>query len=143
MWSRRSSTHLLLATWSKLSGRTLKKGSPPSSRHSSLLASLRKFQTIPVSTYFLFDIFAWSFSIIEMWFIFSAGPWTIFAPTNAAFSNLPILELTNLVKDKARLRRFVFNHLINRSVYSAGLKSHQVLQMANGNNVNIFARRGE
>ena len=73
----------------------------------------------------------------------SAGPWTIFAPTNQAFSNLPIIELTNLVKDKNKLRTFVFNHLINRSVYSAGLKSHQVLEMANGSNVNVFARRGK
>ena len=122
--------------------------SDPEKRFTTLIKAL-KFTGIikEISDYSSEYIFSFrhfrSFSFIEMWFIFSAGPWTIFAPTNAAFSNLPILELTNLVKDKARLRRFVFNHLINRSVYSAGLKSHQVLQMANGNNVNIFARRGE
>ena len=73
----------------------------------------------------------------------TAGPWTIFAPTNQAFSNLPILELTKLVKDKSRLSSFLLNHMVNRSVYSAGLKSHQIISMANGKSVNIFARRGK
>ena len=72
----------------------------------------------------------------------AAGPWTIFAPTNAAFSNLPILELSELVDDKARLTRFLLNHLVNRSMYSAGMRSHQVIEMANGSHVNLFARRG-
>ena len=76
-------------------------------------------------------------------FSFSAGPWTIFAPTNAAFMNLPMDELENLIKDPKKLNKLMLNHLINRSIYSAGLKAHQLVDMANGNSLNLFSRRGE
>eukprot|EP00094_Tigriopus_californicus_P003735 TCALIF_03595-PA protein Name:"Similar to Tgfbi Transforming growth factor-beta-induced protein ig-h3 (Mus musculus)" AED:0.52 eAED:0.52 QI:7/0.6/0.33/0.66/0.8/0.66/6/0/1902 len=72
---------------------------------------------------------------------FSTGPWTIFAPTNEAFMNLPMSELEALIQDPKKLNRLVLNHLINRSVFSAGLKPHQVIDMANGNKLNLFSRR--
>ena len=75
--------------------------------------------------------------------IFTAGPWTIFAPTNKAFRNIPMQELEDLVEDKAKLSRLLLNHLVNRSLYSAGLRSHQKIEMANGRHVNVFARKSK
>ena len=72
----------------------------------------------------------------------SAGPWTIFAPTNKAFRNLPMRELEDLVNNESRLSKLLLTHLVNRSLYSAGLRSHQKVEMANGRHVNIFARKG-
>ena len=75
--------------------------------------------------------------------IFTAGPWTVFAPTNKAFRNIPMQELEDLVEDKAKLSRLLLNHLVNRSLYSAGLRSHQKIEMANGRHVNVFARKSK
>ena len=75
--------------------------------------------------------------------IILAGPWTIFAPTNKAFRNLPMRELEDLVEDKSRLSRLLLSHLVNRSMYSAGLRSHQKIEMANGRHVNVFARKSK
>ena len=52
-------------------------------------------------------------------------------------------ELEDLVNDDARLSRLLLTHLVNRSLYSAGLKSHQKVEMANGRHVNVFARKGK
>merc|ERR1719189_1655754 len=71
---------------------------------------------------------------------YNTGPWTVFAPTNAAFMNLPMKELEELITDPKKLSRLVLNHLINRTIFSAGMKAHQRLTMANGNRVNLFAR---
>ena len=51
-------------------------------------------------------------------------------------------ELEDLVNDEARLSKLLLTHLVNRSLYSAGLRSHQKVEMANGRHVNIFARKG-
>ena len=52
-------------------------------------------------------------------------------------------ELEDLVEDKARLSRLLLSHLVNRSLYSAGLRSHQKIEMANGRHVNVFARKSK
>ena len=44
----------------------------------------------------------------------SAGPWTVFAPTNSAFMNLPMQELEELITNPKKLSKLVLNHLINR-----------------------------
>ena len=44
----------------------------------------------------------------------SAGPWTVFAPTNSAFMNLPMKELEELITNPKKLSKLVLNHLINR-----------------------------
>ena len=72
-----------------------------------------------------------------------AGPWTVFAPTNTAFMNLPMKELEELITDPRKLSKLVLNHIINRTIFSAGLHSHQTIAMANGNKLNLFAREGK
>lgn len=49
--------------------------------------------------------------------LLSAGPWTVFAPTNSAFMNLPMKELEELITNPKKLSKLVLNHLINRLVY--------------------------
>ncbi|MDZ4748700.1 MAG: fasciclin domain-containing protein [Saprospiraceae bacterium] len=47
-----------------------------------------------------------------------AGPFTIFAPTNAAFDKLPAGTITNLVKpeNKAQLTKILIYHVVNRNL---------------------------
>ena len=45
---------------------------------------------------------------------FLAGPWTVFAPTNTAFMNLPMKELEELITNPKKLSKLVLNHIINR-----------------------------
>ena len=76
--------------------------------------------------------------------IFSlAGPWTIFAPTNDAFMNLPMTYLENMIQNPDKLSRLILNHMVNKTLYKAGLKSHQAVEMANGNVLNVYARPGK
>ena len=73
----------------------------------------------------------------------AAGPWTVFAPTNTAFMNLPMKELEELITNPRKLSKLVLNHIINRTIFSAGLRAHQSITMANGSKLNLFAREGE
>ncbi len=67
----------------------------------------------------------------------------MFAPINDAFMNLPMSELENLISNPDELRELLLNHVVGKSLYSAGLRSHQVLKMASGHRLNLFRRRGE
>jgi len=71
---------------------------------------------------------------------YETGPWTVFAPTNEAFMNLPMVELEKLIKDPKRLSKLVLNHIINKTIYSPGMNSHELLRMANGKMLNLFSR---
>ena len=53
------------------------------------------------------------FSILESLFNL-AGPWTVFAPTNEAFMNMPMVELEKLIQDPGRLSQLVLSHIINK-----------------------------
>ena len=91
-------------------------------------------------------------------FVYIAGPWTVFAPTNTAFMNLPMKELEELITNPKKLSKLVMNHIINRqilgasfhlntsnirrTIFSAGLRAHQLVAMANGNKLNLFSGDG-
>ena len=55
----------------------------------------------------------WSYYDLLL-FVFIAGPWTVFAPTNTAFMNLPMKELEELITNPKKLSKLVLNHIINR-----------------------------
>ncbi|MEM0129531.1 MAG: fasciclin domain-containing protein [Thermoplasmata archaeon] len=55
------------------------------------------------------------------------GPFTVFAPTDAAFAKLPPGTVEALLKDPARLRSVLTYHVVPKKVRSA-----DVLQMASG-----------
>ena len=73
----------------------------------------------------------------------SSGPYTVFAPTNAAFDKLPKGTVEDLLKpaNSARLQA-VLRHHVTTSVYElADLTDGQTLGMADGTSATI-AKRG-
>jgi len=49
------------------------------------------------------------------------GPFTVFAPTNAAFAKIPADELRRILADKDLLTSILLYHVLPGTVYSAGL----------------------
>jgi len=60
----------------------------------------------------------------------SGGPYTVFAPTDAAFEKLPKAEVDALLKDKAKLRNVLLFHVLPGT-----LPSSTVLRMSDGDKV--------
>ena len=70
------------------------------------------------------------------------GPFTVFAPTDKAFSKLPEGTLESLLKDKEALKKVLLYHVVSGKVMSSDvvkLKSATTLQ---GNDVNIKTAGG-
>lgn len=60
----------------------------------------------------------------------SAGPYTVFAPTDAAFAKLPKGEVEALLKDKAKLKNVLLFHVLPGT-----LPSSSVMKMHDGDKV--------
>ncbi len=74
----------------------------------------------------------------------NAGPFTVFAPTNAAFDKLPKGTVEDLLKpeNKEKLAD-ILQHHVAVAVYEAdALKDGQVLGMVDGNNATIHRKDG-
>jgi transforming growth factor-beta-induced protein len=67
----------------------------------------------------------------------SPGPFTVFAPTNAAFDQLPKGTLDALLKDPTALKNVLLYHVIAGKVYSAEARNLTSATMANGATVKI------
>ena len=69
----------------------------------------------------------------------SAGPFTVFAPTNAAFSALPAGTVDNLLKPemKGDLAKILTYHVIAGSFKSTDLKDGQKLKTVQGEDLTI------
>ncbi|WP_309739131.1 MULTISPECIES: fasciclin domain-containing protein [unclassified Chamaesiphon] len=63
------------------------------------------------------------------------GPYTVFAPTNAAFAKLPKATLANLLKpaNKEQLKKVLTYHVVSGTVTSKQLKSGPVATVQGGN----------
>jgi uncharacterized surface protein with fasciclin (FAS1) repeats len=61
------------------------------------------------------------------------GPFTVFAPTNAAFAKLPAKTLAELAADKARLTAVLTYHVIPGSVLAADVKQGNVKTVQGSN----------
>ena len=57
--------------------------------------------------------------------------------------NLPMTYLENMIRNPSKLSKLILNHMANKTLFKAGLKSHQQVQMANGNILNLYARPGK
>jgi uncharacterized surface protein with fasciclin (FAS1) repeats len=75
----------------------------------------------------------------------NAGPFTVFAPTNAAFDKLPPGTVETLVKpeNKDKLRDILEYHVAVSTYKPEMLKEGMSLGMANGGNVKITNRDGK
>ncbi len=60
----------------------------------------------------------------------SGGPYTVFAPTDAAFEKLPKADVDALLKDKAKLKNVLLFHVLPGT-----LPSSTVLRMSDGDKV--------
>ena len=54
------------------------------------------------------------------------GPFTVFAPTDAAFAKIPKADLDALIKDKAKLTAFLTYHVVPGKVMAADVKAGKV-----------------
>jgi uncharacterized surface protein with fasciclin (FAS1) repeats len=75
----------------------------------------------------------------------NAGPFTVFAPTNAAFALLPAGTVEGLLKaDKKETLQDIFQYHVAVAVYKPEmLQDGQVISMANGGNVTIGVKDGK
>jgi len=64
------------------------------------------------------------------------GPFTVFAPTDAAFAKIPKSDLDALLKDKARLQAVLTYHVVSGKVMSTDLKPGNV-KTVQGSNVMV------
>ena len=56
----------------------------------------------------------------------SKGPFTVFAPTDAAFAKIPKADLDALLKDKAKLTAVLTYHVVAGKVMAADVKAGKV-----------------
>ena len=54
------------------------------------------------------------------------GPYTVFAPTDAAFAKIPKADLDALLKDKAKLTAVLTYHVVSGKVMAADVKAGKV-----------------
>ena len=54
------------------------------------------------------------------------GPYTVFAPTDAAFAKIPKADLDALLKDKAKLTAILTYHVVAGKVMAADVKAGKV-----------------
>lgn len=66
-----------------------------------------------------------------------AGPYTVFAPTDAAFKAVPAATMEALAKDRARLKAVLTYHVVPGALTSADLKNGP-LKTVQGANVALY-----
>lgn len=74
-----------------------------------------------------------------------AGPFTVFAPTNAAFAALPAGAVDNLLKpeNKKKLTDALTYHVVPGALRAADLKDGQKLQTVNGKDLMVSVKDGK
>ena len=75
----------------------------------------------------------------------NAGPFTVFAPTNAAFDKLPAGTVDGLMKDdkKESLQNILQYHVTLSAMKAESFTDGQVLGMVNGDNVTVNIKDGK
>ena len=69
----------------------------------------------------------------------SEGPFTVFAPTNAAFAALPAGTLESLLKpeNKDKLVKILTYHVVSGDIYSKNLKNGQTAKTVEGEDIKV------
>jgi len=70
------------------------------------------------------------------------GPYTVFAPTDAAFRKLPKSTLKSLAKNKAKLRAVLLYHVVAGKVPSSEVVTMKSVKTVNGKSVRIRTSNG-
>ena len=72
----------------------------------------------------------------------SAGPYTVFAPTNAAFAKIPADQLQSILNDREQLRNLLLYHVVPGRVTAAQVVNLSSATTANGSDVRISRMNG-
>ncbi len=70
------------------------------------------------------------------------GPFTVFAPTDAAFAKIPKADLDALLKDKAKLTKILTYHVVPGKVMAADVKTGPV-KTVEGGSLKLMADGGK
>jgi uncharacterized surface protein with fasciclin (FAS1) repeats len=68
------------------------------------------------------------------------GPYTVFAPTDDAFNQIPQAAMDMLMKDPMKLKDILMFHVVEGKMLTADLKEHEYLQALNGGELRIDAK---
>jgi len=71
----------------------------------------------------------------------SPGPFTVFAPTDDAFSKLPAGTLDILLKDIPKLKSILTFHVVEGKLMTSDLDEHEYLQALQGGELKIDNKR--
>jgi uncharacterized surface protein with fasciclin (FAS1) repeats len=71
----------------------------------------------------------------------SKGPFTVFAPTDAAFAKIPKAQLDALLADKAKLTKVLTYHVVAGKIMAADVKAGSV-KSVEGSNLTITTNNG-
>lgn len=71
-----------------------------------------------------------------------SGPFTVFAPSDAAFDELPTKKLNSLMqpKNKKRLQRILKHHVTSGRNMSTDVRGAQSIEMLDGSTLNVQKR---
>src|SRR5436305_10703928 len=70
------------------------------------------------------------------------GPFTVFAPTDAAFAKVPKATLQALAKDKAKLRAVLLYHVVQGKVTAAKVVKLHSVKTLNGQSLKVRVSHG-
>ena len=70
------------------------------------------------------------------------GPFTVFAPTDAAFAKVPKATLAALMKDKSKLRAVLLYHVLAGKITAAKLEKMHSVKTLNGQSLTIKVMGG-
>ncbi len=70
------------------------------------------------------------------------GPYTVFAPTDAAFAKIPKADLDALLKDKVKLAKVLTHHVFAGNANSKDLAMLKDLSVASGGRLSIEVGKG-
>ena len=70
------------------------------------------------------------------------GPFTVFAPTDAAFAKLPEGTVDELLKDTPKLKKILTYHVVSGKVMAADVKKMKSATTVEGSDVKINTSKG-
>jgi uncharacterized surface protein with fasciclin (FAS1) repeats len=70
------------------------------------------------------------------------GPFTVFAPTDAAFAKVPKATLATLAHNRAKLRAVLLYHVLEGSITAAQLVERHSVTTLNGQSLTVRVRHG-
>ena len=71
-----------------------------------------------------------------------AGPFTVFAPTDAAFAKLPPGTVEGLLKDPAKLKKILLYHVVAGKVMAADVVNLKMAKTVEGGSAKIMVKGG-